>query len=63
MSTPVNFQKRLQARLAEQAGLDRAKAMLPVIAEAMKKMKEMGAPPDQVARMFRHAAEEIEKGQ
>jgi hypothetical protein len=63
MADLVNFQDKLKAKQEEYAELharmDLTSKMIPVMAETIKKFRNMGASRDHIARFLRATIEEI----
>ena len=57
----INLEAKLAERAKEQAefSMDPLSEMLEVIVEAIRRMREMGATSDDLARFFSHVAYEL----
>jgi len=62
----VELPTKLMARIketefeADSAGLNMTMALLPIMADAIRRMREAGASGEKIGRLLRHAADELQ---
>ena len=63
MAEVVDFQSKLEKRVKEnqegRAASDLTLQMLPIVARAISEMRKLGADKDKIAKVLRHASDEL----
>ena len=63
MAEVVDFQSKLKERVKEEqegwAASDLTLQMLPIVARAISEMRELGADNAKIAKVLRHASDEL----
>ena len=63
MAEVVDFQSKLEERVKEnqegRAASDLTLQMLPIVARAISEMRKLGADKDKIAKVLRHASDEL----